>query len=295
MYWAKIKGFKNLNDLSDHLGYSSPEKLYRLKRNPEAKPSFDIIQDFSNKFEDLNLNWFISNDPNPSIQTNLYKNDTIPSSEANEPHADFVKNKQVPLVLKGKNASRNASPTASPTTKSVVPSIITVDGSGNENVVLVNVKAAAGYLNGYGDPEYIQKLPSYSFPGLKHGTFRAFEVEGYSMEPTLENREIVICNWLEGFTDIKEDRVHVLVTKEQGIIIKRLLNRIDKYGYIIAKSDAFNNRNQYKNLHIYPEDVLEIWYPIMHMNANFRNPSEVYHRLNNFESDLEEIKRRLGI
>ncbi|MEO5909432.1 MAG: hypothetical protein ABIP95_01025, partial [Pelobium sp.] len=75
----------------------------------------------------------------------------------------------------------------------------------------------------------------------------------------------------------------------------RLLNRVSKYGYVIAKSDAFNNRNKYKNIQINPEDINELWYPVLHINANFRSPTEVYHRLNNFEADLEEIKNRLGI
>lgn len=53
------KGIKNVAELADSLGYASPQKIYRLKQE-DCKPSFDIIRDFSNKFEDLNLRWFIT-------------------------------------------------------------------------------------------------------------------------------------------------------------------------------------------------------------------------------------------
>src|SRR3546814_6005241 len=39
---------------------------------------------------------------------------------------------------------------------------ITVDGDDKENIELVPVKASAGYLNGYADPEYIAELPKFS-------------------------------------------------------------------------------------------------------------------------------------
>src|SRR5690606_38203669 len=39
---------------------------------------------------------------------------------------------------------------------------ITTDRENNENIELVPVKASAGYLNGYADPEYITDLPKFS-------------------------------------------------------------------------------------------------------------------------------------
>ena len=38
---------------------------------------------------------------------------------------------------------------------------ITVDNEGNENIELVPVKAAAGYLSGYANPNYIKDLPKF--------------------------------------------------------------------------------------------------------------------------------------
>ena len=47
-------------DLAIMLGYNSPQKIYRLFNTPGALPSCQIIEDLSNKFEDLNLNWLFT-------------------------------------------------------------------------------------------------------------------------------------------------------------------------------------------------------------------------------------------
>jgi len=47
-------------DLSLILGYNSPQKLYRLFNTENASPSCQIIEDISNKFDDLNLNWLFT-------------------------------------------------------------------------------------------------------------------------------------------------------------------------------------------------------------------------------------------
>src|SRR5690606_5504548 len=49
---------------------------------------------------------------------------------------------------------------------------ITVDNQDNENIEIVPQKAAAGYLNGYADPEYIEELPKFQLPVLpKNATY----------------------------------------------------------------------------------------------------------------------------
>ncbi len=53
------KGFKNLNDFAlNGLKYDSSSKLSRLK-DENKKPSFEILEDIANKFEDLDLRWFL--------------------------------------------------------------------------------------------------------------------------------------------------------------------------------------------------------------------------------------------
>lgn len=57
-----------ITDLSIVLGYNSPQKLYRLFNTENASPSCQIIEDISNKFHDLNLNWLFSGRGNMLVE-----------------------------------------------------------------------------------------------------------------------------------------------------------------------------------------------------------------------------------
>jgi hypothetical protein len=42
----------------DYLKYNSSEKINRLKK-PNTNPSFDILCDIANKFEEIDMNWLL--------------------------------------------------------------------------------------------------------------------------------------------------------------------------------------------------------------------------------------------
>lgn len=171
-----------------------------------------------------------------------------------------------------------------------VPSIVTVDSSNNDNIVLVPVYAQAGYLNGYCDPMFIQNLPSYRLPNLNNGLFRMFQVKGRSMFPTLHEHSYVVGqfveNWIE---DIKDNRIYVIVSNEDGVIVKRVLNRIIKYSNLYCKSD---NRREYPNFPIEVEHIKEIWDVKMALLVDLPDPADLYDRLNDIEAEIEHLKNR---
>ncbi|EDP69490.1 transcriptional regulator [Flavobacteriales bacterium ALC-1] len=105
-------------------------------------------------------------------------------------------------------------------TYSGMPQVIAVNQTGDENVVYVPVKARAGYLDGYGDPEYIETLPSFNMPHLTNGTYRCFEVKGNSMVRTFFDGDLVFGKYVEDLNDIKDGRIYVIVSKNDGISIK---------------------------------------------------------------------------
>ena len=176
---------------------------------------------------------------------------------------------------------------------SVLPKVVTVDNYGRDNVVLVPNKAAAGYLAGYGDPTYIKKLPTYNLPNLNNGTYRMFQVAGDSMEPTIQNQSYVVGEWKENWqVDIKDGRVYVFVIQSEdydGILVKRALNRIEKYGNLFLKSD---NRI-YASKVFLPEDIKEVWEVKVYLSFNIPDPSTMYDRLNDLEADIFELRDQL--
>ena len=132
---------------------------------------------------------------------------------------------------------------------------ITVDAHDKENVELVTQKASAGYLSGYQDPEYVKDLPKISLPVLpKNKTFRAFEIQGDSMLP-VQPGSIIFGEYLESTDSIKNGKLYILVTRNDGIVFKRVFNFADQQGKLLLVSD---NR-AYEPFSVQAEDVLEIW------------------------------------
>jgi transcriptional regulator with XRE-family HTH domain len=175
---------------------------------------------------------------------------------------------------------------------SSIPKIITVDSSGNDNIIYVPVKARAGYLLGYGDPEYMETLPTFRLPGLSNATYRMFEVEGPSMAPNVLHGDRIIGEWVDELDKIRDNRVYVVVHKG-GVAVKRVVNRLKERGKIYLKSDTIAHRHEFPTIEIDPEDIREVWYGRMKISSDFSEPAEVYHRLADLEMDVMEMKRMM--
>lgn len=132
---------------------------------------------------------------------------------------------------------------------------ITVDSGGKENVELVTQKASAGYLNGYQDPEFIAELPRVNLPVLpRNTTYRAFEIKGDSMLP-LSSGAIIFGEYTEKLSEVKSGKLYVVVTRDEGIVFKRVYNLLKEEGRLLLVSD---NR-AYTPYAVGAEDVLEVW------------------------------------
>ncbi len=149
---------------------------------------------------------------------------------------------------------------------------ITVDKEDNENIELVPMKASAGYLNGYADPEFVGSLPKFYLPMFKQGTFRAFEIKGDSMLP-LQSGSIVIGEYVENWTDIKSAETYVVVSKTEGVVYKRIGNKYKENKKLKLVSD----NPVYDPYEITGEDILEVWkakaYFSTHMPAPAPEPT----------------------
>lgn len=147
---------------------------------------------------------------------------------------------------------------------------ITVDKYDKENIELVPQKAAAGYMNGYSDPEYIEELPRFQLPVLPgNATYRAFEISGDSMLP-LRSGTIVIGQYLEEVSSVKNSKTYVLVTRDEGIVYKRVFKYSDNQELFCLASD---NR-QYSTYDVRGSDFIEIWEAKAFISMEFPDPEE---------------------
>ncbi len=131
---------------------------------------------------------------------------------------------------------------------------IHVDKEGNDLIEVVPLKASAGYLNGYADPEYFENLPKMNLPFVPVGKHRAFAIKGDSMPP-LKDGSYVIGKYVESIKDIRNGRTYVLLTKNEGVVYKRVYNNIKKDGTLMLHSDNLI----YQPYSVKANDVFELW------------------------------------
>jgi phage repressor protein C with HTH and peptisase S24 domain len=200
-------------------------------------------------------------------------------------------------MVRGKEIAPIAAPIIAPNDKKqphqitiTTPKVVSIDLQKRENIIFVPVKAAAGYLNGFGDPEYIESLQAYRLPGYDSGSFRMFEVNGHSMMPTLKSRDRIIGKWCE-LDNIKDSYLHIIVTKSDGVVVKRVLNRIQKDGVLILKSDG--NRYEFPDMIVDPDDVMECWSGVGKISRDLSGPADLYNRLDDAEGRLAMLENLL--
>ena len=127
-----------------------------------------------------------------------------------------------------------------------------------ERVAVVPVKAAAGYLDGYGDPEYVQRLPTFDLPlpeVTPNMTYRMFQIEGDSMLP-VPSGSYILSTFEEDWHRIGGMRPYVVVTCDRGVVFKRIENRLDtehRDFWLISDNP------DYPPYAVAPNDVVEVW------------------------------------
>ena len=167
----------------------------------------------------------------------------------------------------------------------VRPVTVAVDRFGRERAVLVPLKAQAGYLSGYGDPEFIQGLNTYSIPGCEDGTYRIFEVAGDSMLDTLRPGDLVVARYVEDWRSLKHEEMYVIVSSD-GIVVKRVRNMLDKARGIMILSD----NPVFQPDFVPVTDLLEVWEVKAYISRNLsRKTGDVLEQLNAIKSKIEKL------
>lgn len=166
---------------------------------------------------------------------------------------------------------------------------VTVNDQGEESIELVPQKAAAGYLDGYADPEFIEELPRFRIPGLRGGTYRAFEISGDSMLP-LTSGTIIIGQYKEDWYQVKDGHVCVLVTLNEGVVFKRVYNRIAEHNSLLLVSD----NQDYTSYEVPVEEVLELWEAVRYLSDEFPEPENTsLQELTRMVKELQQEVRAL--
>ena len=169
----------------------------------------------------------------------------------------------------------------------------TVDSDNKENIEAVPIKAKAGYKNGYADPDFIKKLQTFQLPILYNDRkYRMFQIEGDSMLPIPE-KSWVIGEYVENWYAIKSGHAYILLTLDEGIVFKVVMNELKK-----RKKLMLHSKNPlYKPYEIDASDVKEVWKFVNYISSEIpeseKGKDELLSLVEKMEEELMVIKNRL--
>jgi transcriptional regulator with XRE-family HTH domain len=148
---------------------------------------------------------------------------------------------------------------------------ILVDRKGNDYIEVVPLRASAGYLNGYADPEFIENLPVMTLPFSVSGKHRSFPIKGDSMPPA-NSGDFVVGKFVENLTDIKDGKTYVLLTKDEGIVYKRVYSKVFRGAGAL---ELHSDNPQYQPYKVKPKDILEVWEYVCLLRTKDVKPDEI--------------------
>lgn len=157
----------------------------------------------------------------------------------------------------------------------------------------VPVKAAAGYLASYADSEFIDELNTFTLPMLSGGNYRAFEIIGDSMLPT-PSGSIIVGEKIEGASDIKNGEAYIVVSRNEGIVYKR----IERDGRSKNKLTLYSDNPQYQPYQVNNEDIAELWQAQMVIGKVSQQQrwdvNSLASMVNNLQSQVSNLKKKMN-
>ena len=171
---------------------------------------------------------------------------------------------------------------------------ITVDSENEDLIEIIPVEASAGYLRGYSDPEYIEHLNKIKLPFLPTGTHRAFPIKGDSMLP-VKSGSYVVARFIENIRDLKNGKTYIIITLNDGIVYKRVFDKMDEHNMLLLASD----NKKYDPYYVHIDEVLELWEFTCSINTQEYDEQEleissIANMLTQLGVELKELKKSIN-
>jgi len=165
--------------------------------------------------------------------------------------------------------------------------------NGRTDIPFVPVKAAAGYLTGYADPDFVDELNTFTLPMLAGGDYRAFEIIGDSMMPT-SSGSVIVGERVQNLDEVKTNQTYIVVSKADGIVYKRMMkNNRQKNKFTLISDNP-----SYQPYSINAEDIVEVWQAQMIISkANTQqrwDVGQLANLVNNLQQQVSSIKKRMN-
>jgi hypothetical protein len=158
---------------------------------------------------------------------------------------------------------------------------------------MIPLKASAGYVSGYADPEYLKVLPTFSLPFLsKEKKYRSFPIQGDSMPPVVEG-SFVVAEFIQNWQSIRSGTPCIVVTKEDGIVFKVLNNMLDETGSF----QLCSTNTLYKPYMVHVNSIVEVWRFVNYISPELPDVqldnTNINQSLQEIRKDIQYIQQRM--
>ncbi len=168
---------------------------------------------------------------------------------------------------------------------------IIVDKNDEEQITVVPAKASAGYLNGFADVEFVEQLPTFNLPVNElstNRTYRIFQIQGDSMLPVTSG-SYIISEYVQNWETIKDESTYIVISQSEGIVYKRIKNRLGTDQVIDLKSD----NTLYPTFTIPIDEVVEVWKAKGVISFNLDEPDVSNNQLSRMNAMLMELQQEM--
>lgn len=165
--------------------------------------------------------------------------------------------------------------------------------AGRSDIPFVPIKAAAGYLAGYADPEFVDELNTFTLPMLTGGNYRAFEIVGDSMLPT-PSGSVIVGEKVENFDELKNNTPCIIVSRTEGIVYKR----VQKSARAKNKLTLVSDNPVFHPYTMNTEEILEMWQSqvvISRQSSQQRwDMNQLAGMVSNLQEQVVSLKKRMN-
>ncbi|MGB0788271.1 MAG: XRE family transcriptional regulator [Marinirhabdus sp.] len=171
----------------------------------------------------------------------------------------------------------------------VSPKVVTVNPEKKEAIILVNQKAAAGYPQNIGDPEWYGALPAFHIPlpQYRNATYRGFQVEGDSMLPNIRPNEWVLGKAVPNITEAPDGKIYIVVMRS-SVLVKKL----QKTPNMPNRVKLISLNPDYPPIPVKMRDVQELWMVNSKLTFGLDGPSE-NSLLRQLQQSMHELKEQV--
>lgn len=171
----------------------------------------------------------------------------------------------------------------------VSPKVVAVDPNGQDTILLVNQKAAAGYPNNVQDVGWVGQLPAFHIPlpEYRNATYRGFQVEGDSMLPNIRPNEWVLGRAVQSVGEASDSKIYIVVLFD-SVLVKKL----QKIPGVTKKVRLISLNAEYLPVEIAVKDIQELWQVNSKLTFGVDEPNESS-LLRELQASMNELKGQL--